>query len=73
MQVARSCTESASFEKMSGRRPGQEDATSHLRKGVVGDWREHFDDEISFRFESIAGYLLTELGYLEPTAAGKAA
>ena len=34
----------------SGRKPGHEDRSSHFRKGVVGDWRNHFDDESLARF-----------------------
>ncbi|MGZ3374988.1 MAG: sulfotransferase family protein [Phenylobacterium sp.] len=34
-----------SFEAMSGRRPGEEDASSFLRKGVPGDWRNGLDPQ----------------------------
>jgi len=40
--------------------------------GTVGDWRYRFDDETAFRFDAVAGYLLAELGYAEPTSAGLA-
>jgi hypothetical protein len=34
-----------SFEAVSGRRPGEEDPTSFLRKGIPGDWRNQLDPE----------------------------
>ena len=61
------CLEAGSFERLSGgRRRGEEDAGSHFRKGVVGDWREHFDEEAIARFEAAAGPLRKDLGYPEP-------
>ncbi len=58
------CVAAGSFEKLSGgRRPGEEDPSSFFRKGAVGDWRRHFDDEARHRFEASAGALLRELGY----------
>jgi hypothetical protein len=32
-----------SFESLAGRKPGEEDMSSFLRKGVVGDWRDKLD------------------------------
>ncbi len=52
-----------SFEKMSGRKPGQEDRQSHLRKGAAGDWRNHFDDAVAEEFYRITGNLVKDLGY----------
>lgn len=34
----------ASFERLAQRASGDEDASSHFRKGVVGDWRERLDE-----------------------------
>ncbi len=52
------------FEQLSGGRSrGQEDATAEWRKGVSGDWRNHFTNEDKSMFKSIAGELLVELGY----------
>ena len=39
----------ASFERLSGRRPAEEDRTSYYRKGVVGDWRGQLAPEVSAR------------------------
>jgi lipopolysaccharide transport system ATP-binding protein len=52
------------FEKMSGgRAPGQEDIASHLRKGVAGDWRNHFTDRMKQAFKARYGDLLVASGY----------
>ena len=39
----------ASFERLSGRRPSEEDRGSYYRKGVVGDWRGQLDPSLSTR------------------------
>lgn len=46
-----------------GRGQGTEDASSHFRKGVSGDWRNHFDEKISAHFRATTGDLTEELGY----------
>lgn len=64
-QEALQCVENASFKMLSGgREPGEADERSFYRKGVVGDWKNHFDPALSSRFEQIAGDALRELGYL---------
>ena len=58
------CVAAASFRELAaGRERGEEDADSHYRKGVVGDWREHFDGETRAIFNAIAGELMGRLGY----------
>jgi hypothetical protein len=52
-----------SFERMSGRRQGQEDVTSHYRKGKAGDWKEHLDEDLMRHFRDVTGDLLEALGY----------
>jgi hypothetical protein len=47
----------------SQRRPGQEDAKSHFRKGIVGDWRNYLKPEHIQRFKELCGQQLIELGY----------
>ncbi len=60
----RRCVEEASFEKLSGgRRRGEEDPTSMVRKGVSGDWRGAFTERDRRIFKEEAGDLLVELGY----------
>lgn len=51
------------FRSSTGRSQGQEDRTSFLRKGIAGDWRNHFDREAADVFHSIAGDALITLGY----------
>jgi hypothetical protein len=62
--VLRRILKTYSFLKISGgRRPGEEDKTHKYRKGIPGDWKNHFDDEISCRFHARHGNLAQELGY----------
>lgn len=52
------------FEKLAGgRRPGQEDVNAHWRKGIAGDWRNHFTDGVKDAFKQRWGYLLIAAGY----------
>jgi hypothetical protein len=46
-----------------GRKPGQENATSHFRKGITGDWKNYMKPEHIARFKEVAGQQLIELGY----------
>lgn len=55
--------EKFSMERQTGRRPGQESRHHVIRRGVVGDWRRHFDREAAEVFDHYAGQLLIELGY----------
>ncbi|UCD74389.1 MAG: sulfotransferase [Phycisphaerales bacterium] len=67
------CVEGGSFERLSGGRSrGQEDARSFFRKGVVGDWREHFDEEAERAFAANSGDLLRQLGYERAPARAEA-
>lgn len=52
-----------SFSARTGRQPGQEDMMDHLRKGVVGDWRTYFTDEIKAAFKAHYGDHLIYTGY----------
>ena len=52
-----------SFSRMTGREPGAQDANSFMRKGVVGDWKNHFDRRAAEAFDQHAGELLVQLGY----------
>ena len=47
------------FEELSGRQRGEEDRSAHYRKGVAGDWRNHFDETIDARFEKVAEDLIS--------------
>ena len=57
----------SSISFMTGRRSGQEDQGSFYRKGIRGDWRNHFSEEDKRQFKEIAGDLLIELGYERDT------
>jgi hypothetical protein len=48
-----------------GRKAGQEDPSSHYRKGVAGDWVNHFTPAHAEAFEERFGDLLPRLGYAE--------
>jgi alcohol sulfotransferase len=55
--------EAHSFQEATGRQAGQEDATSFNRKGVAGDWINHFSAEHIERFRTCAGDRLERIGY----------
>ncbi|MFN0131690.1 MAG: sulfotransferase domain-containing protein [Phycisphaerales bacterium] len=59
-QVVEACT----FERLTGgRKRGEESRGAHYRKGVAGDWREHFDDATKGIFKEKYGPLLIATGY----------
>ena len=61
---AAAIAEDFSFERLSGgRKPGQEDKGSFLRKGVVGDWPGHFSPAARATLDRHAGDELVLLGY----------
>lgn len=52
------------FERLSGGRArGEEDVSSHQRKAVAGDWRNHFSDRLRGEFKQRWGELLIAAGY----------
>ncbi len=55
--------ENNTFEKLSGRKPGTEDVTSHFRKGISGDWKNYFDVPVKQLFKERYGDLLIKTGY----------
>jgi hypothetical protein len=62
-EEATAIVEEFSFERQAGRRAGEEDKGSFLRKGVVGDWRARFSREAKEVFDRYAGDELILLGY----------
>lgn len=54
---------SCRFERLTGGRVrGQEDVLSHERKGVAGDWRNHFTERVPREFKARFGELLVATG-----------
>lgn len=49
--------------KSGGRNPGEEDVNSHFRKGIAGDWKNHFNQQHIDYFKEQYGDLLIKLGY----------
>ncbi|MFZ5855771.1 MAG: sulfotransferase domain-containing protein [Chloroflexota bacterium] len=52
-----------SFENQTGRHKGEEDTSSHYRKGIVGDWRNVFSPKVVSEFKSRFGDVLIQTGY----------
>jgi hypothetical protein len=52
-----------SFRRSSGRDLGEEDQRAQYRKGVPGDWRNYFDDNLAAEFAAVTNDLAVELGY----------
>ena len=55
--------EKHAFKKATGRAPGEGDPKSFNRKGIAGDWENHFSPEQKAAFKEQAGERLVELGY----------
>ena len=57
-----------SFERLTGgRKRGDEDAGHHYRKGIAGDWRNHFTPAIVWSFKHRYNDLLLRYGYEQGT------
>jgi Sulfotransferase domain len=52
-----------SFRRRTWWRFGRENVKSHLRKGVAGDWKNHFNGELKNRFKTLYGESLIRAGY----------
>lgn len=55
--------ETWSMKRQTGRRPGEEDRSSFVRKGIAGDWVHHFSAASARLFDERAGDMLVRLGY----------
>lgn len=54
-----------SFEHLTKRQMGDENPMSHYRKGISGDWRNYFNEDIENYFQSKTSGIVRELGYEE--------
>ncbi len=52
-----------SMVRQTGRAPGEEIRGTFIRKGVAGDWKNHFSPEAAQIFDDLAGDTLVALGY----------
>ncbi|GJL81598.1 MAG: sulfotransferase [marine bacterium B5-7] len=64
VEIVRQCVDACAFKKLSGGRGrGEEDSESFYRKGIAGDWKNHFTPQIAADFEEMSKGLLERLGY----------
>ena len=62
--VVRQTVEKYSMARQTGgRKAGDEDRESFIRKGVAGDWVNHFGPTAARRFDDLAGDALVAVGY----------
>lgn len=65
-ETIREIVDAHRFENVTGGRSrGEQDAESFARKGIAGDWRSHFTDDLKGLYKQEIGDLLIELGYEE--------
>jgi hypothetical protein len=63
-ETTRSIVERHSFKRLSGgRAQGQDSHSSFFRKGISGDWKNHFTDELRDIYKQRIGDFLVEFGY----------
>ena len=63
-QLGRRAIEANRFEKKAkGRKRGEEDVSSHFRKGKAGDWKNHFTPEQTAAYKRVAGDWFERHGY----------
>lgn len=52
-----------SFQNQTNRKPGEEDKTSFIRKGIAGDWKNYFNEESCKKVIEYSGKELIKMGY----------
>jgi len=63
-EMLKEVLEKNSYEKLSkGRKKGEEDTSSHYRKGVAGDWKNHFNERHIRYFKNAMNDILVKYGY----------
>lgn len=63
--LAKMTVDKFTFRRQTGRKAGQEDRLQFKRKGVAGDWVNHFDRATAQYFDERCGEMLLRLGYVE--------
>lgn len=63
MEKLRTIEKTYSFQNLTKRKKGAENKKSFLRKGIAGDWKNHFSAEAKHVFNKYAGKELILLGY----------
>jgi len=65
--VIASVREATDFERLSGRKQGDEDPSSFFRKGIAGDWQGRLDNQALDIIATHCGSLMRPLGYVAPS------
>jgi hypothetical protein len=63
MQSLRAWLDANSFEKLTGRVPGDVDINDHLRSGKPGDWKNNFDERLIALCKKHISDILVGYGY----------
>lgn len=63
VEVLDAVVERLSFKTRSGRSAGETDIFSHYRRGIKGDWRNHFSREHGRLWEQLYPGFLVKIGY----------
>lgn len=61
--MLRNAVDAMSFKSRTGRAPGVEDRSSHYRRGVAGDWRNHLKGALLEKFLARFAGVLVKTGY----------
>ena len=59
----KSAIEENTFKSITGRTSGNQDKFSHKRKGIIGDWKNYFNQESTALVHKTQQELLVKLGY----------